>query len=84
MSSAIQKLIAFRYIFEFESHYKMAQFLQLISMFKQRISMTRRNEIPAELHEGTRPIENQVYLIPPSIANKFVSEPESPSNNQDL
>ena len=36
-----------------------------------------------DMHEDTKPIENQLYLIPPSIQNKFTCESESPSNDQD-
>ena len=68
------------HIVEFESNFKLAQFLQLVKMFKMR--EIYELQCP-DTHEGTKPIENQLYLIPPSMLGKFTSELEGPSNNQD-
>jgi hypothetical protein len=50
-------------------------------MFKKREYLESIGEIP-NMHEGIKPIENQLYLIPPCIQSKFVSSQESPANIQ--
>lgn len=72
----------FKQNIEFESQYKLAQFLQLVKMFKMRDMYEKQKQITGQ-QEGTKPIENQLYLIPPIIESKFLGISESPSDNQD-
>lgn len=54
------------HIVEFESNFKLTQFLQLIKMFRTREYLEATGEVTG-LHDGIKPIENQLHLIPPCI-----------------
>jgi hypothetical protein len=79
----------FKQVWEFESHYKLGQFLQIVKLFRMReqYEMNKPQLYQSADHQEyskQQRIENQLHLIPPSIQSKlFQTSRESPSNNQD-